>query len=464
MVGDDDDDLFAGRYALGEVLGSGGSGVVRRAHDRVLDRPVAVKLLRTGADDEVVRARLRAEAQLAGSLHHPGIAQVYDYGEVEVRDEPTPYIVMQYVEGTSLWHLLRETRTLAVAETMDLVAQIAHALSAAHAAGIIHRDLKPSNVLVTDAGRAVLVDFGIARTYDAEPLTDTGTLVGTADYVSPEQCTGRPATALSDVYSLGMLTYECLTGHKPFRRETVVATALAHLRDEAPPLTDVPAAVGGLVTRMIAKDPADRPESAAEVAQGARALAGPVRTSSGIILPPPLPPAAARRARTPFSRNPLLRSRRVQVSVAAVAVALVGTMFVSARPATTRIPDVEGMAWAEASQQLAGRHLHVERHLVDAPRADRGTVLKQEPDEGTTTDDGLVVVLDVASGKAVLNPDDVVGRGYEDAARELVRLGLVPVRHDVPRPGGDSTVVTAIPAGRLDTGTLVTLTVGTPER
>ena len=136
-------DLFVGRYELGEVLGSGGTGVVRRARDTVLDRPVALKLLRPGTGDEVVRARMRAEAQLAGALVHPGVARVYDYGEDEAGGEPAPYIVMQHVEGTSLWRVLRERRTLPPEQTMDLVAQTAAALETAHAAGIVHRDIKP---------------------------------------------------------------------------------------------------------------------------------------------------------------------------------------------------------------------------------------------------------------------------------------------------------------------------------
>ena len=418
MAGDDED-LFAGRYALGDVLGSGDSGVVRRAHDRVLDRPVAVKLLRTGADDEEMRARLRAEARVAGSLHHPGIARVYDYGEVTVRDEPTPYLVMQYVAGTALPQLLRGRRTLSVPEVMDVVAQIADALGAAQAAGIVHRDLKPSNVRVTDAGRAVLVDAGAVSAVDAESLT-----------------------AYSDLYALGVLAHECLV-----------------------PLPDVPTAVTDLVAELTATDPERRPAAAAEVAKRARALAGrPVRATSGVVLPPPPTPRDVAVARTPVWRREALRSRRVQLSAAAVVVAVLGALFVSARPATTRMPDVEGMAWSEAQRVLADRGLAVERRAVDLPAADKGTVLGQEPDEGAATDDTTVVVVEVASGRTVLDPDQVVGLGYEDAARILVRLGLVPVRNDVPRPGGDGSVVTAIPAGRLATGTMVTLTVGTPER
>ena len=414
----DDDDLFAGRYELVDVLGSGGSGVVRRAHDRVLDRPVAIKLLRTGADDEDLRARLRAEAQLAGSLHHPGIAQVYDFGEVMVRDEPAPYVVMQYVEGTSLRQQLQKQRSLTVSKVMDVVAQVGDALRAAHAVGIVHRDLTPSNVLVTRSGRAVLVDVGV---------TESGK--------------DEAQTARSDIRCLGGLAQECLAS-----------------------LADVPSAVAELVGEMLAEDPEHRPE-AAVVVQRARALAvGPVRASSGVILPALAPAHAVAAARMPVWRREALRSRWVQVSAAAVVVALVGTVFVSARPATTSVPDVEGMSWREAKRELADRELAVERRKVDVPSVDRGTVLDTDPEEGAATDVGTIVVVEVASGMSVLDPDDVVGRSYEESARVLVRLGLVPVRNDVPRPGGDNTVVTARPAGRLDTGTTVTLTVGMPQR
>ena len=299
------DDLFGGRYELGELLGSGGTGSVRRAHDPVLDRPVAIKLLRSGAGDDVMRARLRAEAQLAGQLHHPGIAQIYDFGEDTSGDEVAPYIVMQYVRGTSLWQVLRDRRTLPPDEVMDIVAQVAAALQVAHEAGIVHRDLKPGNMLLTPEGRVVLVDFGIARSADTEPLTMTGTIVGTADYISPEQAAGRPATGRSDLYALGLVAYECLTGHKPFRRESEVATALAHLRDEAPPLPDdVPAGVRSLVGQLMRKEPEDRPQDAAEV--GRRALV--LKEPSGVVLPPPAPLPAA-----PPTDNPLtavLRRRR----------------------------------------------------------------------------------------------------------------------------------------------------------
>ena len=209
--------LLSGRYRLNHLIAVGGMGEVWAADDIRLARVVALKILRpelTG-DQEFVE-RFRTEARITASLNHPGIAQVYDYGEEAAADEPAPYIVMQYVEGTSLWQVLRERRTLPATEVMDIVAQVAAALQVAHEAGIVHRDLKPANMLVTPEGRVVLVDFGIARTMDAEPLTLTGTIIGTADYISPEQSEGRPATSRSDLYSLGMVAYESLTGLIPF--------------------------------------------------------------------------------------------------------------------------------------------------------------------------------------------------------------------------------------------------------
>ena len=455
---------LSGRYVLGDVIGAGGSGVVRRAHDTTLDRPVAVKLLKAGEGDEVLRARLRAEATLAGQLHHAGIAQVYDYGEDDLEGSPTPYLVMEHVEGTSLWQLLKERRTLPVPEVMDLVAQVADALQAAHAAGIVHRDLKPSNVLVTADGRAVLVDFGIARTHDTEPLTNTGTIVGTADYVSPEQCEGRTATWRSDLYSLGMLAYECLTGHKPFHRESAVATALAHLRDEAPPLTGVPSGVADLVAQLIRKDPAERPGSAAEVSARAFALAGAKPDDPWTrILPAPPSPSRVQAERRPLWQRPAMRSRRLQVSAAAVAVTLGVGAFVAARPAPpVSLPDLEGMSWRAASALLAERDIDVERERVDQPGTPRGTVVTQSPEPGSSMAPSDEVTLQVASGAVVLDAGRVVGRSYEKAAQHLVGLGLVPVRQEVTRPGADGTVVTAMPAGRLDVGSLVTLSIGVP--
>jgi serine/threonine-protein kinase len=459
--------LAAGRYELGPVIGSGGTGSVREAYDTLLERDVAVKLLRPGADDETVRPRLRAEAQLAGSLVHPGIAQVYDYGEEpgEAPDaDPTPYIVMQRVEGVSLWELLRERGTLPATEVMRIVAQAAEALEVAHEAGIVHRDLKPANLLLTPDDGVVIVDFGIARTRGGDPLTRTGAIVGTVDYISPEQAEGRSADARSDLYSLGMVAYECLSGRKPFRKETEVATALAHLREEPPALgSQVPSSVRALVGQMVAKDPADRPRDAAEVARRAAALSVP----SPVVLPPPPTPTAERQVLlTPIrSRRPPL-PRSAYVAAAALVATLVATALVAARSPAVRVPDLRGTTWSAARADLARRHLVVRRVLVDDPVTHRGVVVHQDVAAGRSVDDGDAVTLAVATGRTDVSRADLLGETWRQAARDLVELGLVPERAAQGRAalvagGAGGRVVGVHPVGRLRLGATVTLTVAT---
>ncbi len=461
---------FDGRYTLEDVLGSGGTGTVHRAWDTVLDRPVALKLLRTGvADDDVHRARLRAEAQLAGALHHPAIAQIYDYGEAPgtgAADEPTPYIVMQFIDGVPLSAVLKERRRLPADVVMSVVAQVADALQVAHERGIVHRDLKPGNILLSPDGRPVLVDFGIARSADLEPLTMTGTIVGTVDYISPEQTSGGSATPLSDLYSLGMVAYEALSGRRPFRRESQVATALAHLHDEVPPLEDdVPPAVRDLVLRMVAKDPGSRPQTAAEVAQRADALAAdpaaPVAPFAQVVRVAALvPEATAATTTTTTPARPWVRTKRTYVGAALLTAAVAISFFVAARPAVVRVPDVAGMRMQAAVQALHERDLdEVERTFVDDPQAERGTVLGQRPEPGSTSDDATVVVLEVASGRAEVVADDLIGDGYTEAAREVVALGLVPMRRETSQATGIGTVAGVAPTGRLPLGSTVTLTV-----
>ena len=310
--------LLDGRYRLLGRLGSGGMGTVHRAHDERLDRAVAIKVLRSD-DDPVHRARLLAEARFAGALHHPGVVRVFDYGEARTADGTSPYVVMQLLDGSPLSDVLRERGTLPAAEVAELVASIADALSLAHGAGVVHRDLKPSNVLLTPTG-PVVVDFGVARSDAADPLTETGFVVGTADYLSPEQAAGSRATSASDIYSLGVLAHQCLSGTSPFRRETPVATALAHLRDEVPELPPgVPTGLRTLLRAMTTRAPEDRPD-AAEVARRARAAP----TTATVVLPPmPTAPPAPPQVVSPWTR------RRIG-TVAVAAFALVAALTVAA--------------------------------------------------------------------------------------------------------------------------------------
>lgn len=262
--------LLGSRYRLDDRVGAGGMGEVWRATDLVLDRLVAVKLLHPGyAQDEDDLTRFRAEARHAGSLSHPGIAQVYDYGEA---DPPyPPYLVMELVDGPSLASLLDEGPA-DPARTMGLVAQAARALQAAHLAGLVHRDIKPDNLLLSRSGQLKITDFGIAHAAGAAPLTRPGTLIGTPAYLAPERAAGEPATPAADLYALGIVAFECLTGEPPFTGEPL-AVALAHQVRPLPSLPpSVPVEVAELVADLTAKDPRARPASAAEVAGRAEQL------------------------------------------------------------------------------------------------------------------------------------------------------------------------------------------------
>jgi serine/threonine protein kinase len=262
--------VLSNRYRLDQRLAAGGMGEVWKATDELLGRSVAVKLLKQQylADDNF-RDRFRAEARFAASLQHGGIAQVYDYGE----QDNLAYLVMELVPGETLSRILADRGPLSTDATLDIIGQAARALQVAHTTGIIHRDIKPANLMVTDDGIVKITDFGIARGGESTTMTQTGQVMGTAQYVSPEQATGEHITPVSDLYSLGIVAYECLAGLPPFAADTPVALALKHVREDAPPLPGhVPAAVCDLVSAMIAKYPADRPSSAQEVADHAHLI------------------------------------------------------------------------------------------------------------------------------------------------------------------------------------------------
>jgi hypothetical protein len=261
---------LGGRFQLTTRIAIGGMGEVWKAKDLVLGRIVAIKVLKeeyTG--DPGFLQRFRAEARHTALLNHVGIANVFDYGE----EEGSAYLVMELVPGQPLSSIIEHEQVLSPDRTLSMIAQTARALSVAHAQGLVHRDIKPGNLLITPDGRVKVTDFGIARLADQVPLTQTGQVMGTAQYLAPEQATGQTATGSSDIYSLGVIGYECLTGHRPFSGESQIAIALAQVNDAPPPLPEsLPTPVRALLMSMLAKDPKNRPANAIKLAEAAEAI------------------------------------------------------------------------------------------------------------------------------------------------------------------------------------------------
>ena len=310
--------LLSGRYRLNRRIAVGGMGEVWSADDIRLARIVALKILRpelTG-DPEFVE-RFRTEARITASLNHPGIASVYDYGEVTGGAGPylsgTAYLVMELIAGESLSAVLARTGRLSAPRTLDVLDQTGRALQHAHTRSLVHRDIKPGNLLITPGGQVKITDFGIAKVAHQAPVTRMGMVMGTAQYISPEQAAGQEAVPASDIYSLGVVAYECLAGVLPFPNENAVAMALAHVRDAPRPLPpDIPPAVAALVMQMLVKDPATRFPNGAALAQAVgQVRAGgrsgtsspPARTRAVAVSPAQVTPAG-RSPAPPASRPP----------------------------------------------------------------------------------------------------------------------------------------------------------------
>jgi serine/threonine-protein kinase len=294
--------LLDGRYRLEERIATGGMGDVWRAVDETLRRDVAVKVLRPDtATDSGFAERFRAEARHMGVLTHPNIGTVHDFGD----DQGTAYLVMEYLEGEPLSSIIRDQAPLEPQTVTDILLQVASALQAAHDAGVVHRDVKPANIVVDSAGYAKLTDFGISRALSEAPLTQTGEVLGTPHYLSPEQAQGQPASSLSDVYALAVVGYEMITGERPFAGDSMVTTALAHVSSPAPPLPeDVPDPLRTTVMASLAKDPSQRPQSAGafaealrsapdelpeELRRAAASAVAPVIVGVPVTLPPDMP-------------------------------------------------------------------------------------------------------------------------------------------------------------------------------
>ncbi|SOC53406.1 serine/threonine protein kinase [Blastococcus aggregatus] len=453
--------LLAGRYEITAPIAVGGMGEVWKARDRVLDRVVAAKVLKSEyTDDPSFLARFRNEARHTAALSHPNIASVYDYGEIQ-DDSGTKklaFLVMEFVEGQPLVQILHDEGKLPVDWTLHVLEQSAEGLSAAHRAGVVHRDIKPGNLMVRPDGVVKLTDFGIAQARDATPLTRTGMVVGTAQYLSPEQAQGLEVNAASDVYSLGVVAYECLTGGRPFDGTSQVAIALAHINRPPPPLpASVPPAVRLLVERALAKDPADRfPDGGAFAAAIRRVAAGGTPVPVG---PPTTPTQIV---------DPGLADGRTTV-LAAQPGALTGTRALT--PSTGPVPPMPPLHgpddddWGVDDEPAPARGRFRWAWLVAALLvlllAGGGAALlltRGDGDDGDRTagPTGTATGSSApASGIALKAANAYVGRDADEVAEELEDLGLEVVQEpasdallaDLGRNFDENAVAAIVPSG-----------------
>jgi predicted Ser/Thr protein kinase len=340
------------RYLLTERIAIGGMGEVWKAIDEVLDREVAVKILRNDlSTGDPFRQRFRTEARTAAMLSHPGIAAVFDYGEIA----DDAYLVMELVPGQPLSEVISSHGALRVDRALDLLSQIAHALHAAHLRGVVHRDVKPANIIVTPTGRVTITDFGIARMRHYESLTATGQVMGTAHYLAPEVARGETATPLSDLYALGVVGYECLSGWRPFDGTNQIAVATAHLREQPPPLPEsIPAEIRTVIFQALEKVPAMRPRSCEAFAV---TLEGLLRGRGGTVVPPTLTAELAGALAHPSAFRPIPGAAPAGVGVPAAPATPVGAGMLpagSAPSGATAAPGVRPRATTPAAGSGTG--------------------------------------------------------------------------------------------------------------
>ena len=475
------------RYELHRLIAAGGMGQVWRAEDIALHRPVAVKVLRSEyTGDPTFLARFRAEAQHAASLSHPNIAAVFDYGEEIAQDgtgETLAYLVMELVEGEPLSALLAREGALPTDTTLSLLRQTAFALGEAHRAGMVHRDVKPGNILVRPDGSLKITDFGIAWSARSVALTRTGQVIGTPQYLSPEQAEGRAATPASDVYALGLIGYECLTGHPAFDGDNAVTIALKQVREQPAPLPgEVPPDVRGLISRSLAKNPAARlqdgaavvaaiediaagrpvPELALAAAEAADPEIGADGGATGLLASVARPPLQRQRSRLAVVLLPVLGL----LAGAGIAMALVQALAAPQPPATAQAAeqhqaqgvvlsarDYVGRPIDDVAGQLAAYGLSVQRRLDPTPPrgAVPGTVTGLEPTGVQLRPGDIVFVRYVAPLSS-----ETAGTGSSRVAVTALTQAATASTSGAAAPSGTAVSSSAAPtsAGAPETTTL----------
>jgi eukaryotic-like serine/threonine-protein kinase len=482
--------LLGGRYELDGVVGRGGMAEVYRARDIRLDRIVAIKTLRADlARDQIFQARFRREAQSAASLNHPNIVAVYDTGEDMATGVPVPYIVMEYVDGRTVRDLLQDGHRLLPERSLEIIDGVLRALDYSHQAGIVHRDIKPGNVMVTRNGDVKVMDFGIARAMsDAQAtMTQTAQVIGTAQYLSPEQARGERVDSRSDLYSTGCLLYELLTGRPPFTGDSPVAIAYQHVREDPIPPSrvdpDVPAWADAIVLKAMAKSPADRYQTAGDMrADLQRAASGlpvaaapPTRVdmysqtqrmgadammagrTSGI-------PPVADYEYAGYGRGDRRGGRRWIPWVLGLVIVLgvVGGVayYLLAGGKTSSVPLVNNQPVHVAQQEIAAAGLR--STVVDqaSSSVQKGLVISSNPAQGNNVPANTLVTLYVSTGAAPVAVPNVVGQPVSSAQSTLQAKGFnVSVKADPTSTQQAGTVISQSPSGGTALpGSTVTLT------
>ena len=489
--------LLGGRYELDGVVGRGGMAEVYRARDIRLDRIVAIKTLRTDlARDQIFQARFRREAQSAASLNHPSIVAVYDTGEDMATGVPVPYIVMEYVDGRTVRDLLQDGHRLLPERSLEIIDGVLRALDYSHQAGIVHRDIKPGNVMVTRNGDVKVMDFGIARAMsDAQAtMTQTAQVIGTAQYLSPEQARGERVDSRSDLYSTGCLLYELLTGRPPFTGDSPVAIAYQHVRENPIPPSrvdpDVPPWADAIVLKAMAKSPADRYQTAADmradlqraasglpvaaapptrmdVYQGTQRMGADPMTGRTSAIPPV---ADYEYAGAGYDRGaggggagggghrwiPWVLGLVLVLGV----VLGVAYYLLSSGGKTYSVPLVNNQPVAVAEHEIAAQHLR--STVVDQPSSSvqKGLVINSNPPQGNNVAANTLVTLYVSTGAAPVAVPDVEGKQENVAQTTLQNDGFqVKVQTDSTSTEPSGTVVNQSPVGgtKVSPGSTVTI-------
>lgn len=493
---------LSSRYELGEIIGFGGMSEVHRAHDLRLNRDVAIKVLRADlARDPTFYLRFKREAQNAAALNHPAIVAVYDTGEAEVDGGPLPYIVMEYVEGETLRDIVRNYGPLESRRAMEVIADSCAALDFSHNAGIVHRDMKPANIMINHAGAVKVMDFGIARAIAdaANPMTQTAAVVGTAQYLSPEQARGETVDARSDVYSLGCVLFEILTGEPPFTGDSPVAVAYQHVREDPRLPSDVneavPRELDSVVLEAMSKNPANRYQSAADMRSDLIRVLGGQKPGAPLVMTDEdrttilgSGPTAATYddyygteptdddtfAHDPQPSGNSRRTAYLAAGLVAVVAVAFGLFWMllgpGSRPDQVAVPDLSNSSSEQARQTLQDLGFSVAMQEKPDGKINTGNVIATQPLGGSRTDEGSTVTVQVSTGPQQVPVPDLTGLSEEQAASQLDDKGLKlnpEAAREPSRPEDKDKVINQEPSPgtEMDAGGRIDVAIGAgPEQ